>query len=200
MITPSGTGTGERKRVQPTSDPGWSTGRLQDACTCLLLYAWRENQSAAACTCLPMCARRGGWSTFAAGTCARCAAGLAVSTGPDFTKFQPLGTLVPWYPGTRVQAVKRDRGLGFTRHIHVCRYYVRDLVQEGTMALVKCAGTHNVADALRLTKSLPSQAHRGRHRDIGRTSREHGQSIRFSFTHSASRNPRPWPVRRRDGL
>ena len=43
--------------------------------------------------------------------------------------------------------------LKFTRHINTRRYYVRDLVNEGVMTLVKCAGTHNVADAL--TKSLP---------------------------------------------
>eukprot|EP00961_Rhodomonas_salina_P063826 858023-Rhodomonas_salina.1 len=44
----------------------------------------------------------------------------------------------------------------FTRHINTRRYYVRDLVRDGFMTLVKCAGTQNVADAL--TKSLPGQA------------------------------------------
>ena len=38
-------------------------------------------------------------------------------------------------------------------HIDTCLYFVRDLVQEGVVKLVKCAGTHNVADAL--TKSVP---------------------------------------------
>eukprot|EP00961_Rhodomonas_salina_P265763 3592316-Rhodomonas_salina.1 len=52
-----------------------------------------------------------------------------------------------------IQISKNPVNRKFTRHIDVRRYYVRDLVQEGTMALVKCAGTHNVADAL--TKSLP---------------------------------------------
>eukprot|EP00961_Rhodomonas_salina_P044210 593875-Rhodomonas_salina.2 len=42
----------------------------------------------------------------------------------------------------------------FTRHIDVRRYFVRDMVRDVQMTLVKCAGTHNVADAL--TKSLPS--------------------------------------------
>ena len=44
----------------------------------------------------------------------------------------------------------------FTQHIDVRRYYVRDLVRDGVVKLVKCAGTHNVADAL--TKSLPGPA------------------------------------------
>eukprot|EP00961_Rhodomonas_salina_P276828 3740727-Rhodomonas_salina.1 len=42
----------------------------------------------------------------------------------------------------------------FTRHIDVRRYFVQDMVRDGLMTLVKCAGTNNVADAL--TKSLPS--------------------------------------------
>jgi hypothetical protein len=42
----------------------------------------------------------------------------------------------------------------FTRHIDVRRYFVRDLVRDGLVKLVKCAGTHNIADAL--TKSLPA--------------------------------------------
>eukprot|EP00961_Rhodomonas_salina_P153468 2066355-Rhodomonas_salina.1 len=36
------------------------------------------------------------------------------------------------------------------------RYYFRDLVRDEVMILVKCAGTHNVTDAL--TKSLPGPA------------------------------------------
>mmetsp|Transcript_29663 Transcript_29663/g.60922 ORF Transcript_29663/g.60922 Transcript_29663/m.60922 type:complete len:125 (-) Transcript_29663:51-425(-) len=44
----------------------------------------------------------------------------------------------------------------FTRHIDVRRYFVRDLVRDKVVKLVKCAGTHNVADAL--TKSLPAPA------------------------------------------
>jgi hypothetical protein len=42
----------------------------------------------------------------------------------------------------------------FTRHIDVRRYFVRDLVRDNQVKLKKCAGTHNVADAL--TKSLPA--------------------------------------------
>eukprot|EP00961_Rhodomonas_salina_P284129 3840334-Rhodomonas_salina.1 len=34
----------------------------------------------------------------------------------------------------------------FTRHIDTRRYYVLDLVRDKVMILVKCAGTHNVAD------------------------------------------------------
>mmetsp|Transcript_21908 Transcript_21908/g.44389 ORF Transcript_21908/g.44389 Transcript_21908/m.44389 type:complete len:114 (+) Transcript_21908:28-369(+) len=42
----------------------------------------------------------------------------------------------------------------FTRHIDVRRYFVRDLVKDNVLKLVKCAGKQNVADAL--TKSLPA--------------------------------------------
>eukprot|EP00961_Rhodomonas_salina_P302042 3940700-Rhodomonas_salina.4 len=35
----------------------------------------------------------------------------------------------------------------------MCHYNVHDLVNQGVMTLVKCVGTHNIADAL--TKSLP---------------------------------------------
>eukprot|EP00961_Rhodomonas_salina_P162179 2184618-Rhodomonas_salina.1 len=55
-----------------------------------------------------------------------------------------------------IQIAKNPVNSKFTRHINVRRYYVRDLVQDGVMTLVKCAGTHNVADAL--TKSLPGPA------------------------------------------
>eukprot|EP00961_Rhodomonas_salina_P229015 3095359-Rhodomonas_salina.1 len=55
-----------------------------------------------------------------------------------------------------IQIAKNPVNSKFTRHINVRRYYVRDLVQDGVMVLVKCAGTCNVADAL--TKSLPRPA------------------------------------------
>eukprot|EP00961_Rhodomonas_salina_P195775 2642838-Rhodomonas_salina.1 len=55
-----------------------------------------------------------------------------------------------------IQIAKNPVNKNFTRHINVRHYYVRDLVQDGVMTLVKCAGTHNVADAL--TKSLPGSA------------------------------------------
>ena len=38
-------------------------------------------------------------------------------------------------------------------HIDTRRFFICDLVRDKVMKLVKCAGTHNVADAL--TKSLP---------------------------------------------
>ena len=44
-----------------------------------------------------------------------------------------------------------------SRHIDTCLFFILDLVQDGLMKLVKCAGTHNPADAL--TKSLPSQSY-----------------------------------------
>lgn len=40
-----------------------------------------------------------------------------------------------------------------SRHIDTRCFFIRDLVRDKVMRLVKCAGTHNVADTL--TKSLP---------------------------------------------
>ena len=51
----------------------------------------------------------------------------------------------------------RDR----SRHVDVKVHYLRDLVRDGHVKLVKCAGTQNVSDAL--TKSLarpPFEKHR----------------------------------------
>jgi hypothetical protein len=53
-----------------------------------------------------------------------------------------------------IQILENPVNLKFTRHIDVQRYFCRDLVRDGVLKLVKCAGTHNVADAL--TKSLPA--------------------------------------------
>eukprot|EP00961_Rhodomonas_salina_P287934 3890144-Rhodomonas_salina.1 len=52
-----------------------------------------------------------------------------------------------------IQIANNPVNCKFTRHIDVRHYFVRDLVLDDVMVLVKCAGTHNVADAL--TKSLP---------------------------------------------
>eukprot|EP00961_Rhodomonas_salina_P128929 1737249-Rhodomonas_salina.1 len=52
-----------------------------------------------------------------------------------------------------IQIANNPVNCKFTRHIDVRRYFVRDLVWDGAMVLVKCTGTHNVADTL--TKSLP---------------------------------------------
>ena len=46
----------------------------------------------------------------------------------------------------------RDR----SRHVDVKVHYLRDLVRDGRVKLVKCAGTQNVSDAL--TKSLARPA------------------------------------------
>eukprot|EP00961_Rhodomonas_salina_P209626 2830068-Rhodomonas_salina.1 len=59
----------------------------------------------------------------------------------------------------------------FTRHIDTHRYYVWDLVRDAVMNLVKCSGTHNVADAL--TKSLPGQAWTKHHPWLTGTRREY---------------------------
>ena len=40
-----------------------------------------------------------------------------------------------------------------SRHVDVRVHFLRDMVRDGSVKLIKCAGTQNVADAL--TKSLP---------------------------------------------
>eukprot|EP00961_Rhodomonas_salina_P224431 3034169-Rhodomonas_salina.1 len=61
---------------------------------------------------------------------------------------------VVWEDNTAcIQIANNPVNRKFTRHIDVRCYFVRDLVWDKVMTLVKCAGTHNVTDAL--TKSLP---------------------------------------------
>jgi ABC-type branched-subunit amino acid transport system ATPase component len=43
-----------------------------------------------------------------------------------------------------------------SRHVDVRVHFLRDMVRDGSVKLIKCAGTQNVADAL--TKSLPRSA------------------------------------------
>jgi hypothetical protein len=43
-----------------------------------------------------------------------------------------------------------------SRHMDVRVHFLRDMVRDGSVKLIKCAGTQNVADAL--TKSLPRPA------------------------------------------
>jgi hypothetical protein len=43
-----------------------------------------------------------------------------------------------------------------SRHVKVRVYFLRDMLRDGSVKLIKCAGTQNVADAL--TKSLPRPA------------------------------------------
>eukprot|EP00961_Rhodomonas_salina_P008990 122611-Rhodomonas_salina.5 len=69
----------------------------------------------------------------------------------------------------------------FERHIDTRRYYVRDLVRYDVVVLLKCTGTHNVADAL--TKSLPGPA----------------WSTRLTSCALASRCLRRWLLRQREG-
>ena len=52
----------------------------------------------------------------------------------------------------RENPTNRDR----SRHVDVKVHYLRDLVRDGHVKLVKCAGTQNVSDAL--TKSLARPA------------------------------------------
>eukprot|EP00961_Rhodomonas_salina_P258649 3495212-Rhodomonas_salina.1 len=67
---------------------------------------------------------------------------------------EQLGPTAVWEDNTTcIQISLNPVNRKFTRHIDVRHYYVHDLVTDGVMVLVKCAGTHNVADAL--TKSLP---------------------------------------------
>ena len=50
-----------------------------------------------------------------------------------------------------------------SRHVDVCVHFLRDMVRDGSVKLIKCAGTQNVADAL--TKSLPRPAFH-KHREM----------------------------------
>jgi hypothetical protein len=43
-----------------------------------------------------------------------------------------------------------------SRHLDVRAHFLRDMVRDGSVKLIKCAGAQNVADAL--TKSLPRPA------------------------------------------
>eukprot|EP00961_Rhodomonas_salina_P120826 1626122-Rhodomonas_salina.1 len=76
---------------------------------------------------------------------------LAMLRGFGYEQARPT---VVWEDNAAcIQIANNPVNRKFTRHIEVRRYFVRDLVRDGAMVLVKCAGTHNVADAL--TKSLP---------------------------------------------
>eukprot|EP00961_Rhodomonas_salina_P170864 2303698-Rhodomonas_salina.1 len=71
--------------------------------------------------------------------------------------YKQLGPTVVWEDNAAcIQIANNPVNSKFTRHIDTRRYYVRDLVHDGELVLVKCAGTNNVADAL--TKSLPGPA------------------------------------------
>ena len=48
-------------------------------------------------------------------------------------------------------STNRERSRHFDERVH----FLRDMVRDGAVKLIKCAGTQNVADAL--TKSLPLQ-------------------------------------------
>eukprot|EP00961_Rhodomonas_salina_P174120 2347864-Rhodomonas_salina.1 len=69
-------------------------------------------------------------------------------------RHKQLGLTAVWEDNTVcIQISLNQVNSKFTQHIDLLRYYVRDLVTDRVMVLVKCAGTHNVADAL--MKSLP---------------------------------------------
>ena len=55
--------------------------------------------------------------------------------------------------------------LNRSRHVDVKAHFLRDLVRDGHIKLVKCAGTQNVSDAL--TKSLSRPAFQKHEEYIG---------------------------------
>ena len=74
--------------------------------------------------------------------------------GFDYTQTKPTEI---WEDNTSCimmseNPTNRDR----SRHVDVKVHYLRDLVRDGHVKLVKCAGTQNVSDAL--TKSLSRPA------------------------------------------
>ena len=66
-----------------------------------------------------------------------------------------------------------------SRHVDVRVHFLRDMVRDGAVKLIKCAGTQNVADAL--TKSLPKPAFH-KHREF-----LHGTAQSFSAFYAAAR-------------
>ena len=65
-----------------------------------------------------------------------------------------------------------------SRHVDVRVHFLRDMVRDGAVKLIKCAGTQNVADAL--TKSLPKPAFH-KHREF-----LHGTAKSFSAFYAAA--------------
>jgi len=66
-----------------------------------------------------------------------------------------------------------------SRHVDVRVHFLRDMVRDGAVKLIKCAGTQNVADAL--TKSLPKPAFH-KHREF-----LHGTAQSFSAFFASAR-------------
>eukprot|EP00961_Rhodomonas_salina_P198381 2676418-Rhodomonas_salina.1 len=70
--------------------------------------------------------------------------------------FEQCKPTVVWEDNSAcIQIANNPVNRKFTRHIDVLCYFVRDLVLDDLMVLVKCAGTHNVTDTLTTRKSLP---------------------------------------------
>ena len=65
-----------------------------------------------------------------------------------------------------------------SRHVDVRVHFLRDMVRDGAVKLIKCAGEHNVADVL--TKSLPKPAFH-KHREF-----LHGTAKSFSAFYAAA--------------
>eukprot|EP00961_Rhodomonas_salina_P225495 3048814-Rhodomonas_salina.1 len=69
--------------------------------------------------------------------------------------YEQTAPTIVWEDNTAcIQIANNPVNHKFTRHIDVRHYFVRDLVLDTVLTLVKCASTLNVADTL--TKSLPS--------------------------------------------
>ena len=66
-----------------------------------------------------------------------------------------------------------------SRHVDVRVHFLRDMMRDGAVKLIKCAGTQNVADAL--TKSLPKPAFH-KHREF-----LHGTAQSFSAFFASAR-------------
>ena len=80
-----------------------------------------------------------------------------------------------------------------SRHVDVRVHFLRDMVRDGSVKLIKCAGTQNVADAL--TKSLPRPAFH-KHREFLK-----GTAQSFSaFFASADKPAEPAYVTKRGSL
>mmetsp|Transcript_2219 Transcript_2219/g.4543 ORF Transcript_2219/g.4543 Transcript_2219/m.4543 type:complete len:112 (+) Transcript_2219:117-452(+) len=75
--------------------------------------------------------------------------------------FEQLAATLVWEEKAAcIQIANNPVNRKFTRHIGVRQYYARYLVRHGVMVVIKCTGTHNVADALTKSPSPAWSTHR----------------------------------------
>ena len=71
-----------------------------------------------------------------------------------------------------------------SRHVDVRVHFLRDMVRDGAVKLIKCAATQNIADAL--TKSLPQPVFH-KHREVLNGTAQSFLSLRARTCHQLQR-------------